>query len=282
MTRWIREFGRTRWVLLIVVGFLLSANISSAEDEGDAWTGELALSITAQSGTVDTFAGSVDAGVERIWDESDKVTARFNGVYGKSRDGSDNPSSTNTIQDSQGLFAGWRHRIHERFFWVSGSELSRDSTQDRRIRVAIDTGPGYRFWQGEKPPKRHLDVTTGLGYRYEVYDGNGTSPDPAAPGDPKDPGVETDFRNYADIVVGFEYKELFFDERVEWTHTGSGRMPANKPSEYILRSEIIVGVPLSEAWSFRTSFLVEYVAEPGDSVVNKTTTRTSLGLGYKF
>ncbi len=275
MTRWIHQIGRTRWVLGLAAGLLLSTNASFAEGEEDGWTGELALSVTAQSGSVDTFAGSLDASAARIWGENDKLTARFNGVYGKSRDGSDNPSSSSTIQDSQGLFGGWKHRIYERFFWESGSELSRDSTQDRRIRFSIDTGPGYRLWQGEKPPKRHLDVTAGLGYRYEVYDGNSNSIAGVE-------GLKTDFRNYADIVVGFEFKELFFDERVEWTHTGSGRVPGNKPSEYIVRSEIIIGIPLIDAWSFRTSFLVEYVAEPGDGVVNKTTTRTSLGLGYKF
>jgi len=51
---------------------------------------------------------------------------------------------------------------------------------------------------------------------------------------------------------------------------------------YLLRSEIIFGLPITQSWSFRTAFLVEYTADPGSDEVNNTLTRTTVGLDYKF
>ena len=248
------------------------SGISFAEDETkEGWTGELALAVNAQTGSTDTFAGSLDANTERTWNDKDLLKFRFNGVYGTSRSRGDS-DGTKTIQNSQGLFGNWKHQIRERFFWATGTEASRDSTQDLDVRFVLATGPGYRFWQGEEAPKQHLDLSAGPGYRYEAYDGN--------TGGTVSENGDTD--HYADLVVAFEYANLFFDDRLEYTQTGSARMPANDTSSYLLRSEVILGVPLTEAWSFRTTFVVEYVASPGSDEVNNTTTRTSVGLGYKF
>ena len=49
----------------------------------------------------------------------------------------------------------------------------------------------------------------------------------------------------------------------------------------MVRSEVIIGVPLTEAWSFRTSFLVEYTNDV-PAKVTQTRTNTTIGLGYKF
>ncbi len=257
-----------------VLGFALAwfvvAGLATAEDEPPGWSGDLAVSVTAQSGTTDTFAGSLDAKAERDW-EKDAVGVRFNAVYGTSRK-RNNSTNTETIQNAQGLFGDWKHTIHERFFWNTGAEVSRDNTQDREIRAALSTGPGYRVWEGKSATKSHLDLDLGLGYRYEIYDGN-TGAGIASNGD-------TD--HFVDIVAGFKYRNLFFDDRVEYTHTGSAKMPANDVTTYILTTEAIVGVPLSEAWSLRIGALVEYVANPGSDEVNNTTTRTTVGLGYKF
>ena len=50
---------------------------------------------------------------------------------------------------------------------------------------------------------------------------------------------------------------------------------------YILRTELLFGVPLSEAWSVRAGFLAEYVKVTTDPN-NELTTQTTIGLGYKF
>jgi hypothetical protein len=258
--------------LLAIAGLSSSAAFGSSEEEQQAgWTGQLALSVNAQTGTTDTFAGSVDASTQRSW-ERDNVSARFNGVYGTTRKRNDD-KNTQTTQNSQGIFGDWKHTIHERFFWITGSSVARDSTQDLDVRATLATGPGYRVWEAEaEPDKQHFDLSGGMGYRFEIYDGN-THSTVANNGD-------TD--NFADVVVAADYKNLFFDDKIEYSHTLSARMPANDPSSYLLRTEIIVGIPLSEAWSFRTTFLAEYVANPGADEVNNTTTRTAVGLGYKF
>jgi putative salt-induced outer membrane protein YdiY len=250
------------------------AGVSSAEDakeeKKEGWTGELALSVNAQSGSTDTIAGSLDATAERTWNDRDLLRFRFNGVYGTTRSRG-NDGGTETIQNSQGLFGTWKRRLHDRFFWATGTELSRDNTQDLEVRAAVATGPGYRLWQGEDGPKEHFELSAGPGYRFEIYDGN-----------TGDPLVNGDTSHFADLVAAAEYKNLLFGDKIEYSHTISARMPANETSSYILRTELIVGVPLTDAWSFRTTFMAEYVASPGSDEVNNTTTRTAVGLGYKF
>jgi len=258
-------------------------NASAEETPEEGWKGDVALSVTAQSGSVDTFAGAVSVGVERAW-ESDEVSARFTGVYGTSRDRnndpSNNPSQDKTVQDSQGLYGDWKHTLHNRFFWRSDAELSRDSTQDREARARIATGPGYRIWQAEKPAARHFDMSAGLGYRFELYDGN-TGPSTKA-GTLGDLVVDNgNDQHLADAIIGFEYKNLLFGDRVDWSHTGSIAMPVNKTSAYIFTTEAIAGIPLTEAWSFRTGVFYQYVNDVPEDV-NPSTLRVTIGLGYKF
>jgi hypothetical protein len=246
-----------------------------AEKEKDAvWSGEAILSIAAQSGTIDTFAGAIDTKAERTWNKIDLVAVRFTGVYGTSRERNDGSrTSTETIQNAQTLSARWKHTIHERLFWLTPTAVARDSVQELEVRYTIATGPGYRLWMPEdKPAKRHFDLSAGPGYRYESWDGN-TGSTPADNG-------STD--HFGDMVVGFEYKNLFFDEKVEYSHTGSARMPVNDTNAFILRSELIFDVPLTAGWTFRTGFLVEFVNDPGADEITNTTTRTTVGFGYKF
>lgn len=258
------------WLVAIVLLAIGMAGSAASAEESE-WTGEVAASLTAQTGTTDSIAGSVDAKAVRS-DDVDVYTARLSALYGTTRS-RNQASNDETTQNSQGLFGGWKRIIHERFFWDTTGELSRDTVQDRAVRVAFDTGPGYRFWQGEDVKKKHFDVSAGLGYRFEIYDLT------TAPGDAQRGQYDDD--QFVDVVVGFEYKNLLFDDKIEYTHTGSAKMPANDPASYLLRTEVILGVPLTEAWSFRAAFLAEYVAEQPDEI-NNTTTRSTLGLGYKF
>jgi hypothetical protein len=285
MRHWSRGTKTGTRVAAVVIGLLLMAGVTFAQDtekEKEAvWSGEVILSIAAQSGTIDTFAGSVDAKAERNWNEIDLVAARFTGVYGTSRERNDGSrTSTETIQNAQELSARWKHTIHKRFFWLTPTSASRDSVQELEVRYAISSGPGYRLWMPEdKPAKRHFDVSAGPGYRYEIWDGNtGAKTSTGA----ADTGENGDSSHFADMVVGFEYQNLFFDEKIEYTHTGSARMPANDTASYILRSELIFDIPLTAGWAFRTGFVVEYTANPGTDEITNTTTRTSVGLGYKF
>lgn len=263
MNRW------ARYALLFSAAGVLAANAAFAEDE-TGWSGEVAASLSAQTGTTDTVLATVDANTTRAW-EKDTAALRFSGSYGTTRkrpDGEDEAT-----QNAQALYGDWKRIIHDRFFWNGGSELSRDQIQDRDVRFAINTGPGYRFWEGESAQAEHFDVAFGVGYRYERYD-----PD-TAPGDP-DRG-RADQYNLADLVASFEYKNNLFEDRIEWTHTGSAKMPANDVNAYVLTTEAIAGLPLTEAWSLRISFFVEYL-KTQPKQVNNLTTRTTLGLGYKF
>jgi len=278
MRHWSQGTKTGTRVAAVVIGLLLMAGVTFAQDaekEKDAvWSGEVILSIAAQSGTIDTFAGAIDAKAERNWNKIDLVAVRFTGVYGTSRERNDGSrTSTETIQNAQELSARWKHTIHKRFFWLTPTAVARDSVQELEVRYTFATGPGYRVWMPEdKPEKRHFDLSAGPGYRYENWDGD-TGASPADNGN-------TD--HYGDMVVGFEYKNLFFDQKVEYSHTGSARMPVNDTNAFILRSELIFDVPLTAGWTFRTGFVVESVNDPGADEITNTTTRTTVGLGYKF
>ncbi len=256
---------------------VLFAGVGWAEGEDEGWSGEVAASFTAQTGTVDTLAGELDAKTERNW-EKDVAAVRLNGVFGQSRDRNDNPSDDVTTQNSQSLFGDYRHLFTERFLWRANTELSRDPTQDREVRFRMSTGPGYRFWEGGRPKKQFFEASVGLGYRYELFDGNtGINLDTGLFDGEKN-GYDSQF---ADAIAGFEYRNLFFDGAMEWTHTGSISMPVNDTNAYLGRTEVIIGIPLNEAWSFRTGVLFEYNNNAPDDQ-NKALTRTTVGLGYKF
>jgi putative salt-induced outer membrane protein YdiY len=270
--------GRSTFVgpgLVLALG-LAVATTSAAHEEpepvNEGWAGEVSASITAQTGQVDTFAGSIDAVGERTFDK-DWLRGRFNGVYGTSRDRGENPSQDTVLQDAQGLFGDWKRTVQNRFFWQSGSEISRNSVLDRLVRVIASTGPGYRFWEGENAPAEHFDTNLGVGYRYDLYDPDTEETDP-------DRG-RLDHNHFADLVAGFEYRNGFFQDKVDFTHTGTARMPANDPEAYVLITEFIFGIPLTANWSFRTAYYVEYNAVQPDDVKN-VTTRASVGLGYTF
>lgn len=272
------------WTVGLALGVALSAGVVEAKEEG--WDGKVIASITAQTGSVDTFAGTIDALGERKW-EVDLATLRFVGVYGTSRDRENdggNPSNDDVVQDTQALTARWKRSITDRFFWLTGSELSRDSTIDREVRATLRSGPGYRVWMGDDADTRHLDISAGFGYRYELYDGN-TGPAPEASGNCNVVGDlvcgnGTD-ANLAEVIAGFEYKNLYFEDRVKYSHTGSVGLPVNDTNAYIVRTEMLIGIPLSEAWSFDTGFFYEYVNDvPEDQ--NPSTFRTTVGLGYSF
>lgn len=260
-----RMFGK---LMLAGAAFgLLAAGAATATEEG--WSGDVGVAVTAQSGTQDTFAGSIDARGTRTW-TNDVAEIRFNGVYGTSRNRQESDPDDQVIQNSQALFGDWKHTFNERAFWQTGSELSRDNTTDRDVRFALSTGPGYRAWMGADANAEHFDIYGGVGYRFEQYDGNANKPD-----------TNKDIANLADLVAGFEYKNGLFEDKVNYTHTFVGRAPANDFEAYILRTEVLLGIPLSEAWSFRTGVLVEFVnANPKGT--NPLTTRTTVGLGYAF
>jgi putative salt-induced outer membrane protein YdiY len=260
------ESGRGLMLGLILAGALV-ASISAAADGDAEWTGDIALSVSAQSGTTDSFSGAVDAKTDRA-SEKDHVTVRLKADYGTSEKTGDD--GANTTQDSQTLTADWKYIVRERFFWGSRSEVSRDGTQDRKLRVAADTGPGYRVWQSDVDGNEHFDVRGGVGYRLEIVDVPTGTPESG-----------TDDHHFVDLVAGFEYKNMFFDDNLDFTHTGSVRAPANGFSDFIVNSEALVGVPFSESWSFRAGVSVEYINGAPDGI-NKVTTKTSVGLGYKF
>ena len=131
--------------LLFVAG---GSFAQDAEEEEEAvWAAEVIAAIAATSGTIDTFSGSTDMKAERTWNEIDLVGVRFTGVYGTKRERNDGSrTSTETIKNAQELGARWKRTIRKRFFWLTPTEVSRDSVQELEVRYTLASGPGYRLW----------------------------------------------------------------------------------------------------------------------------------------
>ncbi|MBW2496506.1 MAG: DUF481 domain-containing protein, partial [Deltaproteobacteria bacterium] len=157
--------GRRRSLALLMSIALLWSTAAwgeGEEEEDEGWTGEVSASGAVQTGTVDTISGTLDSKLERDW-ERDYLGFRLTGSYGRNRDRQDSPSENTTTENAQAFVTRWKHMYRPRFFQNSRQELSRDTTQNREVRVWLTTGPGYRVWQGEKPKKEHFDVTVGAG-----------------------------------------------------------------------------------------------------------------------
>lgn len=263
--------GRNKILIVLVLASGLAwPTVSQAEDEPEGWTGDVNLSVAAGSGTTSTFAGNFDAKTERSFGK-DKVGVRLNATLGTSKP---RKERTETTQDSQALTGSWKRIIHERFFWNSGTEVSRDNVQDRELRALVKTGPGYRFWQGDGDGKEHFDVSAGMGYRHEIYDGNLAHT-------PGGESVQGESFNFADAVAGFDYKKRLFDDKIDFSHTADVALPMNDTKAFIVTTEVIVGIPLSKAWSVRFATLVQYTNFVEDDI-EKLRTTTTVGLGYKF
>lgn len=271
MERSRRRIGATRataWLgaaLLVLAPIAAQAEDEPADDQG--WSGEVILAFASQTGTVDTIAGTLDANATRTW-EKDSLGLRLLGAYGRARK-LDSDADDKTA-DSQIFRANHQHRFTERFFFETRNETSREGIQDRDLRFALNAGPGIRVWQGEERTKEFFDLSTGVGYRHEITDGNRN-----------DPGNNKSNDNLADFVAAFEYRNLLFDQKIEFSHTGGAALPANRPDAYILRTEVKLGVPLVASWSLNAGFFLEYTNDVPDKV-NELLTRSTIGLGYKF
>jgi putative salt-induced outer membrane protein YdiY len=260
---------RAAWVMSSVLLGLSPALVQAEEAKDSGWTGGVGASLSAQTGTTDSFVGSIDANGDRVWGR-DEVGLRLNATFGQTRSIGDDGGDKVT-QNSQSLLGEWKRTVHRRFFWGSNSELSRDTVQNREVRVALSSGPGFRLWTGTDEAKQHFDVSGGFGYRFELYNVTSGRPDR----DNYDPD------HFADVVANFEFKDMFLEDSIEFTHIGSVKMPANDVEAFLVSTELIFGVPLTATWSLRASFLAEYQNTVPDKT-NKMTTRSNLGLSYKF
>ncbi len=251
--------------LVVLSLWVLPGNGWAAEEEdSQGWSGEVNLNASNLTGTNDTFAGSVIAKLAREW-EKDKLSATAQGYYGFTRDRRDDPSDENTTQNAQNLEIGWNHTLSGRFFWDTLTWAGRDAIQDINFQYRLASGPGYRFWEGAEKDKEHLDLSTRVGYRFLTF---------------RDSTGE-DTRQLVDLIAGFEYKNLFLEDRLEFIHTGEVLLPANDIDSWVGKTGITLSVPITAAWSMRLGFEVEYQARTPERVTNLTT-RTNGGLVYEF
>ncbi len=113
--------------------------------------------------------------------------------------------------------------------------------EGRNLRVTVDSGPGYRVWEGGEG--RFFDLSSGLGYRHERFRRD----------EPEN--------NLIDIRAGYEYNDKI-GEVVEVKHKSDAFMPANDFEAFLLKSELTLSVPLVGGLHFRNHARYEFVNEP--------------------
>lgn len=242
------------WGALLAVGLLLSGGVALAQDEPEearSWSGAVNLGLTNTTGNSDALALASGADAKREW-EKDTLGFKLRANFGRT-DGS------NDI-DNQSLASSWHHSFTHRFFSVTNAEVARDKIQQIEVRFLANVGPGYRVWEGDGED-RYFDLETGAGYRREQFE---NAPD----------------RDSADLRAAYQYHDQYF-ESVDVEHTAEFLLPANETSEWLARTEVVFSLPIVFDWSFRTSFALQYLAEPAPGNEELNTLLTT-GLQYKF
>lgn len=221
-------------------------------DPPKLWEAKAALAVSWRSGDENKTAANADLEIARKW-EVDKLTFRALGDYGKS----------GGVEDTKNASASLTHRhdFTDRLFSQARVYADTDPVQDRELRFTVDAGPGYRVWQvaGEK---EYFDVMAGLGFRADRY---------------KPP---TPDRDLFDARASYKYEDTI-GEVLEVVHTTEILAPVNLIENYLVKTELILAVPIVKSFFLRNNVRVEYDHRPaeGRKQINSWLT---LGLEYRY
>jgi putative salt-induced outer membrane protein len=245
-------------LLTIALGALVLPTAAAAEEpeppaEADKkpWEFKVAAGISLREGDESKFNGNADTLFKYGWTR-DTLTFRALGDYGES----DGDRDT----ENYGANLEWRRDLAGRFFWLSNAGADSDQIQGRNLRVTVNTGPGYRVWQGEE--NEFFDVATGLGYRHERF--RGDDPD----------------NDLLDMIASYDYQQTL-GEAVEIIHATDFYAPVNEIENYLVKSEVTLSVPLFSGLHFRNNARYEYVHEPAEDRKSSNFWLT-MGLEYRL
>lgn len=213
------------------------------------WKGRVAVGTTLAAGNRDVLSGKIDALLERDF-RYDHIEFRLSAIYGKANGVLSN--------NSQSVGSRYKHFFQDDLYGFAGLEFSRDPVKDLSLRGLLNLGAGWTLWDGGKD--RKLSLEAGVGFRHENI------------------GNET--RNDGTARVAVFFSEVLFSD-VTLKQKVEGIIPVVDFAAWLGRMETTISVPLSENWSFRTHFKLDYQAQPAigkDPLDFLATT----GLEYRF
>jgi putative salt-induced outer membrane protein YdiY len=233
--------------VLVALASLIFTAPAIAEDEvkqpeGPAWTGKVALGGSLSLGTNDSLKGVLEAGAERVFDPH---LLRF-GLYAAYGSTKNKGESRETDNNKQEVTEYYRYTFSERFFVYGDSLQGRDLVQNIKFRFLASAGPGWRAWYAGD--KDFLDLELGIGYRNESRRGD-------------------DDRSDVTGRVGATFAKLLGP--AEFRQTAEYLLPFNQTGAWLATGKASLSFPLTEAWSFENSLLLEYNNKPPDSTKNE-------------
>ena len=222
--------ARDALAVLVAAAFGFPAIAEETADAPAAWKGKISLGGSLSRGNVDSLNGVLKADAERDFDPH-LVRLGFHAGYGESDGDKDN--------DKQDLREYYRYAFRDRLYTYADSLQGRDSVQNIDFRFLVNAGPGYRVWQGGD--KRYFDVEGGVGYRHELRRRSSDRSDPTG-------RVAVDYANLIGIA--------------EFQQTGKFLLPFDDTSAWLARATTSLSFPITDAWSFENSLILEYNNDP--------------------
>ncbi len=226
--------------VLATVSTLVAAASSGAEvgaEDAPSWKGKVSLGGSLSRGNVNSLKGTLEAGAERAFDPH-LVRLGLFAAYGES----DSSGKNEVDNNKQELREYYRYSFSERFYAYGDSLQGRDTVQNIKFRFLANAGPGWRAWHAGED--QFLDLELGIGYRNESRRGDD---------------------NRSDVTgrLGAAFAQLIGPAR--FRQTGEFLLPLNDTGGWLAKARTSLSFPLTDAWSFENSLLLEYNNKPAAS-----------------
>ena len=231
-------------LMLVALASLIFTAAAAAEDEPaePAWTGKVSLGGSLSMGTNDSLKGVLEAGAERSFDPH---LLRF-GVYAAYGSTKNKGNSRETDNNKQEITEYYRHSLSDRFYVYTDSLQGRDLVQNIKFRFLAGAGPGWRVWEAGE--KEYLDLEIGIGYRNESRRGD-------------------DDRSDVTGRVGTTWSKLIGP--AEFKQTADFLLPFNETGAWLAKGRTSLSFPLTAAWAFDNSLLLEFNNSPPANTKNE-------------
>ena len=238
-----------RFLLVLIVAILMIAFKTEASEK--KWADEAELAFVDTSGNTDTTSLSAKNILKYRFTEAFSGTWKIAVLYGET-DGDKSAERYLTELRGDYLFT-------DRIYGVVLSGWQKDKFEGVDAQYYLGPSLGYKFLLG---PVHFLNLEAGLNYVFEEYTDN------------------TD-ENFLKGRAFGEY-EWAFSEKNKFKQTLEGLFDLDDANNYDIISETALITSISDQFSLKTSYVIEYDNEPASDDVEKTDRFLSITLVVNF
>ena len=201
------------------------------------WRGDLGLAGSVFAGERTTGTVTLNAAAERQWARNAlDIGLRVGYSFDGDRDDADEFSGRFTIEEQYFFSERWQYFVN--------SGVTSDNLANLNLRAELTTGSALTLWNPND--KEQFAVRLGIGARYENLEEE-----------------RTEF-NPVEGSVGWTYEDLFFDV-VELQQTFSINAPFTDFSDYLLRLQTDLSIPIGDRWALSNSARITWSGDPAEN-----------------